>query len=238
MDSRELYHHGILGMKWGIRRYQNKDGTLTELGKKRQAKIEAKEAKAEAKRKEEEAKVTKQIETTRARLLKSTDASELYEHRDLLTTAEINERIDRINKEASLRSLTENKKKTTIDYMDRAIQWGKKINDLSTTVNSSPIFQSLMKKLKDKYMPNEPFDLKAIFEKRSTLSDSEIESVLKRVKNENQLEELFRERYPLEDQISVSDVSDSQRTKDADYKKAILKQIRKQKRKQKHKGGN
>ena len=32
----ELYHHGIVGMKWGVRRYQNKDGSLTKEGKARQ----------------------------------------------------------------------------------------------------------------------------------------------------------------------------------------------------------
>lgn len=52
MDNNELYsfgdlpvdylmHYGTKGMKWGIRRYQNKDGSLTPAGRKRYAKLEA-----------------------------------------------------------------------------------------------------------------------------------------------------------------------------------------------------
>lgn len=33
--SNEIYHHGILGMRWGVRRYENADGSLTEKGKKK-----------------------------------------------------------------------------------------------------------------------------------------------------------------------------------------------------------
>lgn len=34
-NNTELYHHGIKGQKWGVRRFQNKDGSLTPAGEKR-----------------------------------------------------------------------------------------------------------------------------------------------------------------------------------------------------------
>lgn len=50
----ELYHHGILGMRWGIRRYQNADGSLTAAGRKRRAQLEGELSKLPSEKKSED----------------------------------------------------------------------------------------------------------------------------------------------------------------------------------------
>ena len=134
MENTELYHHGTLGMKWGRRLYQNKDGSLTALGRKRygtkanltkakrQATIEAKKkeaAKAEAKAAKvakktqaEEAKKVKTAEEEKAdiakkkeQILKSRSAKELYDNADLFTTQELRDAYSRLTLERDIKNL-------------------------------------------------------------------------------------------------------------------------------------
>lgn len=60
MENKQLCHHGTKGMKWGVRRFQNKDGTLTAAGKKRYA--------SELKKVRAEEKVAKNKQATKAKV--------------------------------------------------------------------------------------------------------------------------------------------------------------------------
>lgn len=100
MENNYLEHHGILGMKWGIRRYRNKDGTLTNAGKKRAAKLEA-ERRLLDDAKSKNSSVSKSSSTQEVSK-KSKDVSEM-------TDEELNKAINRIRNENTYKELTEPK---------------------------------------------------------------------------------------------------------------------------------
>ena len=77
----ELFHWGVKGMKWGVRRYQNKDGSLTPAGKKRQKKLTADE-KERASRKND------------------------LKNRRTMSDAELRKKIERLKMEKEFKSLT------------------------------------------------------------------------------------------------------------------------------------
>jgi len=80
MEYEIIYHSGIKGMKWGVRRYQNPDGSLTPAGKKRYNKTLEK-VRAEEKALKEKAKVAKTTEATKSKIDK------------------LNARVDAVNKQ-------------------------------------------------------------------------------------------------------------------------------------------
>ena len=81
-----ISHHGIKGQKWGIRRFQNPDGTRTPLGRKREREMDHDE------------------------LIKSTDPKVLYKNRDKLSDRELQDRLNRLRNEEALKQMANPKK--------------------------------------------------------------------------------------------------------------------------------
>lgn len=77
----ELFHWGVKGMKWGVRRYQNKDGSLTPRGRKRQKELSADE-KERASRKND------------------------LKNRRTMSDAELRKKIERLKMEKEFKNLT------------------------------------------------------------------------------------------------------------------------------------
>ena len=93
--SQYLQHYGILGMKWGIRRYQNEDGTLTEEGKKRYSSDNIGQTAPKLPRKK----------MTNEEVILSTNPQTVLDYQRQLSTKELGEAYERMQKVRSIQNL-------------------------------------------------------------------------------------------------------------------------------------
>lgn len=138
MENNSLQHHGVLGQKWGVRRYQNKDGSLTAAGKKRRDRYEraadAAERDADDLRKHgyiKEAEAVQRVADKNRLKSKTANNHEDYNKAhdksknksvESMSDAELRARINRLQLEQQYAALSSKEVNTGKDYVAKIIK--------------------------------------------------------------------------------------------------------------------
>ena len=115
MDN-ELQHWGIKGMKWGIRRFQKKDGSLTPEGKKRYDNDDG-----------------VSIEERKRRIIDADDPALFYKNRAMFTPQEVKDAYMRFEFEKKIKDLQPKQVSKGQAFVDKYNKLGKNLNDVADT---------------------------------------------------------------------------------------------------------
>ena len=128
-------------------------------------------------------------EQRRERVLKSTNAKEIYDNRDLLSTIELTEKINRINTEKRLAELSASERTAKQQKIDKILKMGKTANDLYQ-VYKQPVVQEMITKLSGK---TTSMNYKKMLENVDNLSTEQITALAKRAAAEKALRSFVEE---------------------------------------------
>lgn len=137
-EENSLKHWGIKGMRWGVRRFQNKDGTRTAAGKKRY---------------DGEAETPEEREARKQQALKSGTAADVLKFRGELTTQELRAVKDRLDLEKQIRSLRRDEimaGKQKVDDVISMVQTG--VDAANTGINAWNVVAKITNTFSSKHM--------------------------------------------------------------------------------------
>lgn len=138
-----LEHYGVKGMRWGIRRTPEQLGYKTKTKKKKSSLLtKMRKSAKKKKQKTEKKKETEKQESReelREKVLKSSDPKFIYKHMELLDNKELEDRLQRINKETRMKELANPKKKEKIktaeDWLKSAASMAESVNKIYDAYN-------------------------------------------------------------------------------------------------------
>lgn len=140
----ELYHYGVLGMRWGIRKDRSASSSLRKKYKKHKANVKRKKTLAKA----------REAKRRRQEYLK--DPVKLYRHRDEFSTKEIQEALDRLNTEQKLHDASIAKLQRGAKYVETLAKYSSPtktfLQDASTIYKLATVDRDKAKEQNDKVL--------------------------------------------------------------------------------------